>query len=74
VIIVGKDNHMLTNTHDIPAVAIIKEILAVDAGNTKIIRLICTSRDGEVTNEIEFDTIESAADWRREMQGSVQFA
>lgn len=41
----------------------------MDVQDPNVVRIVSASSDGVVRHEIEFDTFESAADWRREMQG-----
>ncbi|THH03783.1 hypothetical protein EW145_g6012 [Phellinidium pouzarii] len=48
----------------------IKQILPEDPDNKKIIRIISASHDTE-DKYVEFDTEESARDWRRELQGAM---
>ena len=63
----------MTDGFYILAVAIIKEILPVDSERPNVVTIVSLSTDGEVTQEVEFDTHESAAEWRREMQGQYSF-
>ena len=49
----------------------IKEVLPEDPQKPRCIRITVTSENGPYESEIEFDTKESAGDWRRELIGNL---